>query len=149
MKVLIQRVSEAKVTVDGKVLGKIEGGLLALVGMEPDDNDTVISRMTDKLLGYRVFPDGDGRMNCSVQDIDGGILVVSQFTLAATTHKGLRPSFSSAAQPDEAFPQFERFVAMLKERHHKIEEGQFGADMKISLTNDGPVTFMLEIAGGV
>ena len=145
MKILIQRVSGASVVVDGETVGAIDAGLLALVGIEPEDDETLMARMADKLLAYRVFSDQNGKMNCSLQEVGGGLLVISQFTLAASTRKGLRPSFSTAAPPAQARSRFEQFVKMLKERHHIVAEGVFGADMKVSLTNDGPVTFLLEM----
>ena len=144
MKVLIQRVSYAEVVIGGKTNGAINQGLLLLVGMEQADTAPTVSRMTERVLNYRVFSDAEGKMNLSVRDIQGGILVVSQFTLAADTQKGLRPGFSKAAPPKLAKNLFEQFVAELKALHHPIAEGIFGADMQVSLTNDGPVTFLLE-----
>lgn len=145
MKVLIQRVSHAQVDVNGQTLGKIDKGLLLLVGIDKQDTLPNLTKMADKVLGYRVFPDDEGKMNLSVSDIDnGGILAISQFTLSANTQKGLRPSFSSAAPPTEAEALFHEFVTLLTERHPHVQTGQFGADMQVSLLNDGPVTFMLE-----
>ncbi len=144
MKVLMQRVTQASVAVDGETVGMIQTGILALVGIEKYDDNDSLKRMADKLLAYRIFPDDADKMNLSLRDINGGLLVISQFTLAAYTRKGLRPSFSSAAPPDLAEPLFERFVRLLRERHHSVETGRFAADMKVSLVNDGPVTFMLE-----
>ena len=143
MRVLIQRVRQASVTVDGKTLGAIEQGLLVFVGIEKHDNPANLAKMADKLLAYRVFADIDGKMNLSVQAIDGGLLVISQFTLAADTQKGLRPSFSCAAPPAAAEGLFDEFVALLAARHAKLACGQFAADMQVSLINDGPVTFLL------
>jgi D-aminoacyl-tRNA deacylase len=144
MKVLIQRVSRASVSVDGSTVGAIDQGLLALVGIERHDTSETLSKMADKLLAYRVFSDQDGKMNWNVQQVGGGVLVVSQFTLAADTNKGLRPSFSAAAAPDLAKALFEEFTELLKARHHPIATGIFAANMQITLTNDGPVTFLLQ-----
>ncbi|KRA46284.1 D-aminoacyl-tRNA deacylase [Pseudoxanthomonas sp. Root630] len=141
---LIQRVTSAAVTVDGEVVGAIDGGLLALVGMEPGDGEAQIARMAERLLGYRVFGDEAGRMNRSLTDTGGGLLLVSQFTLAADTRSGMRPSFTTAAPPDEAERGFNRFVATCREKHAgRVETGRFGAHMVVSLVNDGPVTFLL------
>jgi len=145
MKVLLQRVAHASVAVEGKILGKIDQGILALTGIEKHDTDDILKRMADKLLCYRIFPDADDKMNLSLRDINGGLLAISQFTLAADTRKGLRPGFSSAAPPAQADGQFAHFLELLRERHAHVETGQFGADMKVSLLNDGPVTFMLEM----
>jgi D-aminoacyl-tRNA deacylase len=141
---LIQRVSRASVEVDGRVVGAIEGGLLALVAMEPGDSEAQIARMAERLLGYRVFADEAGRMNRSLNDTGGGLLLVSQFTLAADTRSGMRPSFTTAAPPAEAEQGFNRLVAICREMHAgRVETGRFGAHMVISLVNDGPVTFLL------
>ena len=145
MKALLQRVSRASVTVAGEVVGEIDCGLLVLLGLDQGDDDALASRMLDKLLAYRVFPDDQGRMNRSVADIDGGILLVSQFTLSADTRKGLRPSFSSALPPGDAEPLYQRTLASLRQRHNRVAAGEFGADMQVSLVNDGPVTFLLEL----
>ena len=145
MKVLIQRVTRAQVDIAGECVGKIEAGLLLLVGLEKHDNEKTLERMQHKVLNYRIFGDEDGKMNLSVKDIDGGVLVVSQFTLAAETHKGLRPGFSTAALPHIAKVQYEEFVGLLSQESQKIQTGEFGADMQVSLVNDGPVTFMLEL----
>ena len=145
MKALLQRVSRASVTVAGEVVGEIDRGLLVLLGLDQGDDDALASRMLDKLLAYRVFPDDQGRMNRSVADIDGGILLVSQFTLSADTRKGLRPSFSSALPPGDAEPLYQRTLASLRQRHNRVAAGEFGADMQVSLVNDGPVTFLLEL----
>jgi D-tyrosyl-tRNA(Tyr) deacylase len=144
MLALIQRVSEARVTVAGDTVGAIGPGLLALVGVEPADGDAQVARMTERLLGYRVFADAAGRMNLGLADTGGGLLLVSQFTLAADTRSGMRPGFSTAAAPDIAEPVFNRLVACCRARHGgKVETGQFGAHMVVSLVNDGPVTFLL------
>ena len=144
MKALLQRVSAARVEVDGETVGAIGRGLLVLVGLDKGDDEASAGRLLDKLLAYRVFPDAAGRMNCSVADIGGGVLLVSQFTLSADTRKGLRPSFSSAMPPAEAGLLYQRMLQMLRDRHAEVAAGRFGADMQVSLTNDGPVTFMLE-----
>jgi D-tyrosyl-tRNA(Tyr) deacylase len=141
---LIQRVTRAQVDVDGETVGAIGPGLLALVGVEPGDGPAQVARMRERLLGYRIFADADGRMNRSLADTGGGLLLVSQFTLAADTRSGMRPGFSTAAAPAEA----ERIFAELVEdcrRHHPagVETGRFGAHMQIGLINDGPVTFLL------
>ena len=144
MLALIQRVSQARVEVDGRTVGAIGPGLLALVGIEPGDGDTQVRRMAERLLGYRVFADAQGRMNRSLADCGGGLLLVSQFTLAADTTSGMRPGFSTAALPGEAEPLFARLVHTCTERHAGgVETGRFGAHMAVSLTNDGPVTFLL------
>ena len=144
MLVLIQRVTEAAVHVEGEVVGQIGAGLLALVGMEPGDTEAQLQRMAERLLGYRIFADATGRMNRSLRDTGGGLLLVSQFTLAADTRSGTRPGFSTAAPPEEAERGFNRFVAICLEKHAAgVETGRFGAHMVVSLVNDGPVTFLL------
>lgn len=144
MLVLIQRVTEASVRVEDAVVGRIGPGLLALVGMEPGDTPGQIERMADRLLGYRVFADESGRMNRSLRDTGGGLLLVSQFTLAADTASGMRPGFSTAAAPAEAERGFNRLVEICRQKHATgVEIGQFGAHMVVSLVNDGPVTFLL------
>jgi D-aminoacyl-tRNA deacylase len=141
---LIQRVGRASVEVEGQTVGAIGPGLLALVAIEPGDTDAQLARMAERLLGYRVFADDAGRMNRSVTDIAGGLLLVSQFTLAADTRSGMRPSFTSAAPPQEAELKFNQFVAICRQKHAPgVETGQFGAHMVVSLVNDGPVTFLL------
>ncbi|WP_313497989.1 D-aminoacyl-tRNA deacylase [Pseudoxanthomonas mexicana] len=141
---LIQRVTSAAVTVEGEVVGTIEAGLLALVGVEPGDGEAQIARMAERLLGYRVFADEAGRMNRSLADTGGGLLLVSQFTLAADTRSGTRPSFTTAAPPAEAEQGFNRLVDICRQKHAgRVETGRFGAHMVISLVNDGPVTFLL------
>lgn len=141
---LIQRVSEASVKVDARVVGAIGPGLLALVAVQPGDGEAQAARMCERLLGYRVFADEAGRMNRSLTDTGGGLLLVSQFTLAADTRKGMRPSFTTAASPEQGRLWFERLVEICRQRHPAIEIGEFGAHMVISLVNDGPVTFWLE-----
>ncbi len=142
---LIQRVSRAQVDVDGMKVGAIGPGLLALIGVQPEDGEEQVRRLLDRLLGYRVFADGEGRMNRSLTDTGGGLLLVSQFTLAADTRSGLRPGFSTAAAPAVAQHWFERLVELARIRHAGVEIGRFGAHMEVSLVNDGPVTFWLEV----
>lgn len=141
---LIQRVSTAKVEVEGKLIGEIGRGLLAFIAVEPDDGEAQVERMLMRLLGYRVFEDADGRMNRSLHEIAGGLLLVSQFTLAADTKKGMRPSFTSAAPPEAGRRWFERLVERARAAHSVVETGRFGANMQVSLINDGPVTFWLQ-----
>ena len=140
---LIQRVGEAAVHVDGERVGAIGAGLLALVAVEPGDDEARTQRMAERLLGYRVFSDAQGKMNLSLADTGGGLLLVSQFTLAADTAKGMRASFTSAAAPEAGRRWFERLVALCRDRHAEVETGRFGAHMQVSLVNDGPVTFRL------
>ncbi len=145
MKALIQRVSHANVVVEGETVGAIEQGLLVLLGIDKSDDEASADKLLKKLLAYRVFSDAEDRMNASVQDIEGGVLLISQFTLSADTKKGLRPSFSSAAAPAAAELLYNYFAEQLKQSHNTVAYGIFGADMKVSLLNDGPVTFMLEV----
>ena len=140
---LIQRVSEARVEVDGRVIGAIGRGVLALVGVERGDSDAQAGRLAERVLGYRIFPDVEGKMNLSLLEIKGEILAVPQFTLAADTRQGTRPGFSAAAAPDEGQRLFELFVEKTRQSVN-TPAGQFGADMKVSLVNDGPVTFWLQ-----
>jgi D-tyrosyl-tRNA(Tyr) deacylase len=144
MKGLIQRVTQAKVDVAGQTIGAIDQGLLVLVGVEPQDTPASADKLLHKLLNYRVFSDADGKMNLSLTDIGGGLLLVSQFTLAADTRSGLRPGFSTAAPPALGAELFDYLVAQAQQKHATVATGQFGADMQVSLTNDGPVTFLLE-----
>lgn len=146
MRALIQRVSEARVVVEDACVGEIGRGLLVFLGVEKADTETAADKLLKKILSYRVFPDTDGRMNLSVQQVGGGILVVSQFTLAADTRKGLRPSFSKAGEPQRAESLYQYFVSQARSSHHTVAAGQFAADMKVQLINDGPVTFILEAA---
>lgn len=141
---LIQRVKQASVVVQGETIGAIGTGLLALVAVQPGDTPASIERMAERLLAYRVFSDAEGRMNLSVQAVAGGVLLVSQFTLAADTRSGLRPSFTSAAPPEQALAGFNTLVEAVRRRHDPVATGRFGADMQVSLVNDGPVTFWLE-----
>lgn len=145
MKALLQRVNQASVSIDGVEVARIGAGLLVLVGIEPDDNQQSLEKMLHKLLNYRVFADEQERMNKSLTDIQGGLLLVSQFTLAADTRSGLRPGFSTAAAPAQAEALFAQLVQMAKQRYANVQTGQFGADMQVQLVNDGPVTFMLEV----
>ena len=144
MRALIQRVRHASVEVEGKVVGSIGPGLLAFVAVQQGDNAERADAMVARLLAYRVFPDERGRMNLDVRQAGGGVLAVSQFTLAADTSRGLRPSFTSAAEPVLARLLFERIVLGLRTAHADVGCGVFGADMQVSLLNDGPVTFLLE-----
>ncbi|MFV3371630.1 D-aminoacyl-tRNA deacylase [Pseudomonas sp. NY15435] len=144
MKGLIQRVRGARVEVEGEIVGAIDHGLLALVGVEPQDDEASVNRLLHKLLNYRVFGDDEGKMNLSLSDVGGGLLLVSQFTLAADTRKGLRPSFSSAAPPEKGAALFDLLVEQARERHPLVATGRFGANMQVHLVNDGPVTFLLE-----
>jgi D-tyrosyl-tRNA(Tyr) deacylase len=142
---LLQRVTKASVTVDDKTIGEIEQGLMVLVGVERGDTEAEADRLLERLLTYRVFADSDDKMNLSVKDVQGGLLLVPQFTLAADTKKGARPSFSSAATPEDGNRLFDYFLAQAKQRHVKVTSGRFGADMQVSLINDGPVTFWLQV----
>lgn len=145
---LLQRVSRASVAVDGAVIAEIGPGLLVLVGAEAGDEKAQADRLLERLLGYRVFPDEEGRMNRSVRDIRGGLLLVPQFTLAADTGKGTRPSFSPAAAPEIGRVLFEHLVERARSEHPAVASGHFSADMQVTLTNDGPVTFWLRVAPG-
>jgi D-tyrosyl-tRNA(Tyr) deacylase len=141
---LLQRVSSASVVVDGVMIGAIDAGLMVLVCAERNDTEKEAGALLTKLLAYRVFADDAGKMNRSVTDIGGGLLLVPQFTLAADTKSGTRPSFTPAAAPADGLRLFTYFVEQARQKHAKVETGQFGADMKVSLTNDGPVTFWLQ-----
>ena len=144
MRVLLQRVSEASVKIEGKINGQIGQGLLLLVGICAEDNQEDIDWLIQKMVNMRIFSDENGKMNLSVQDIHGEILVISQFTLHASTKKGNRPSFIDAARPEIAIPLYENFITQLKLSNLKVETGIFGADMKVSLVNNGPVTIWLD-----
>ena len=146
---LIQRVTEARVKVDGKNIGQIGRGILALVGVERGDGEVQAERLVEKVLGYRIFPDDAGKMNLSLLDIGGGLLVVPQFTLAADTKTGTRAGFSTAASPEDGLRLFNLFVEISREKIPQTGTGQFGADMKVSLVNDGPVTFWLQVSPAV
>ena len=142
---LLQRVTKASVSVDGAIIASIERGLLVFVGIEQGDDESIAERLLTRLLGYRVFPDNAGRMNLSLAEIGGGLLLVPQFTLAADTRKGARPSFSSAASPDEGRRLYDYLVLLARTTYTHVASGQFGADMQVSLVNDGPVTFWLQV----
>lgn len=142
---LIQRVKQASVTVDGAITGEIQQGILLLLGIQKNDTEETANKLIEKILAYRIFSDENNKMNCNVQQIDGGILVVSQFTLAADTKKGTRPSFSSAAPPAQAEALYDYFITQMSTKHPKLATGIFAADMQVSLINDGPVTFMLDM----
>lgn len=143
---LLQRVTHAHVSVDDAIIACIDLGLLVLVAVQRGDGEQQSLRLLERVLGYRVFPDAEGRMNRSVLDVGGGLLLVPQFTLAADTTKGTRAGFSSAAAPEEGKRLFEHFVARARSHPVQVETGQFGANMQVSLTNDGPVTFWLEVS---
>jgi len=142
---LLQRVSEARVTVDGEIIGAIERGLMVLVGVERGDSEVEADRLLKRLLGYRVFADSDDKMNLSLKDVQGGLLLVPQFTLAADTQKGARPSFSSAAAPEHGQHLFDYLLAQAQQQHTNVASGRFGADMQVALINNGPVTFSLQV----
>jgi D-tyrosyl-tRNA(Tyr) deacylase len=142
---LLQRVSQASVKVDGATVGAIDAGLLVLVCAERGDTEREADALLAKLLGYRVFADAAGKMNRSVTDVDGGLLLVPQFTLAADTKSGTRPSFTPAASPEDGRRLFDHFVRSARARHGKVQTGRFGADMQVALVNEGPVTFWLQV----
>jgi D-tyrosyl-tRNA(Tyr) deacylase len=143
---LIQRVAEARVVVEGETIGEIGRGILALVGVERGDSDAEAARLAERVLGYRIFQDGAGKMNLSLKDVGGGLLAVPQFTLVADTNSGTRPSFSTGAPPEDGKRLFQSFLLSAGKILGKIESGRFGADMKVSLVNDGPVTFWLQVS---
>ena len=140
---LLQRVTGGEVRVGGNLVGRIDTGLLVLIGVERADNEARADRLLERLLSYRVFADGTGRMNLSLRDVAGGLLLVPQFTLAADTQKGTRPGFSPAAEPQQGRKLFDYLVGRAREAHPVVQTGEFGAHMQVSLTNDGPVTFWL------
>ena len=144
MKIVVQRVSQASVKVSGEIVGEISQGLLLLIGIEENDEKEDAEWLAKKILDLRIFSDEEGKMNCSVKDINGEILCVSQFTLIADYKKGNRPSFIKAAKPEKAVPLFEYFKGLIKSSGLKTESGIFGADMKVSLLNDGPVTIVMD-----
>ena len=145
MRVILQRVSEASVSIDGLIKGQIEIGLLLLLGIEENDGKEDVEWLIQKINAMRIFNDAEGKVNFSIQDINGGYLVISQFTLFASTKKGNRPSFIKAARPDQAIPLYEYFIEQLKIKSNlKVQNGEFGADMKVSLINDGPVTILID-----
>lgn len=142
---LLQRVDQARVAVADEIVGAIDAGLLVLVGVERGDSETTAVRLAERLLGYRVFADAEGRMNLSVRDVGGGLLLVPQFTLPADTSKGMRPSFTPAASPEQGQRLFRHLVATVRAAHLPVATGRFGADMKVSSVNNGPVTFWLRV----
>ena len=145
MRVVLQRVSRAEVRIAGRVTGAIGRGYVLLAGFAPTDDEDVLTWMADKVTALRLFPDDQGRMNRALHDVDGDVLVVSQFTLYGDTRKGRRPSFIDAAPPELAVPLYERFIALLRERAPaRVDTGEFGAMMEVDLVNDGPVTLLLE-----
>lgn len=146
MKALLQRVRGARVEVAGEVVGAIDQGLLVLVGVEPQDSEASADKLLHRLLNYRVFSDAEGKMNLSLKDVEGGLLLVSQFTLAADTASGMRPGFSGAATPEEGERWFGRLVELARAAHAPVETGRFRTHMKVHLVNDGPVTFHLRVA---
>jgi D-tyrosyl-tRNA(Tyr) deacylase len=141
---LIQRVSEARVTIDNQVVGEINNGILALIGIERNDAQQQADRLLQKILGYRIFEDPTGKMNLCLQDIEGGLLLVPQFTLAANTNKGMRPGFSAAADPDEGKCWFDYLLKRAQQKYAHVASGRFGVDMQVSLVNQGPATFWLQ-----
>jgi D-tyrosyl-tRNA(Tyr) deacylase len=144
MRVILQRVSRARVTIEGRVSGETEKGLLLLVGFTDGDQEEALRWMAEKVVGLRIFADEEGKMNRSVEEVDGGLLVVSQFTLYGDARKGRRPSFIEAARPEVAIPLYERFVELLRATGRPVGTGEFGAMMEVELVNDGPVTLILE-----
>lgn len=141
---LLQRVTSASVSVNGERVAEIGHGLLALIGVEKQDNAAKAARLVERILGYRIFADAEGKMNLNVCDVDGGVLLVPQFTLAADTHKGMRPSFSRAADAETGRAMFDAVVDIMQRSTGRVQQGQFGADMSVQLVNDGPVTFWLQ-----
>ena len=144
MKVVIQRSLEANVKVNGKTVGRIDKGYVVLVGFSSDDDETVLPKMAKKIINLRIFEDENEKMNLSINDVEGELLIVSQFTLYANCEKGNRPSFVEAMEPKKANEMYEYFIERCKEKVKKVERGIFGADMKVTLLNDGPVTIILE-----
>ncbi len=144
MKSVIQRVSQASVTIDNEVVGEIQKGFMILLGITHTDTEKDVKWMVDKITGLRVFEDENGKMNLSLEDVEGELLIVSQFTLYGDARKGRRPSFIDAARPEKAIPLYEKFVEMAREKGVKVATGEFGADMKVSLINDGPVTLIVD-----
>jgi len=144
MRVVLQRVTEASVEVEGKVIGKINNGLLILLGIHTDDNMKELEWMVKKIIGLRIFEDENGKMNNSLNDVNGKLLIVSQFTLYGDCEKGRRPGFTDAARPEKAIPMYNEFIERCKSLGVSVESGEFGADMKVSLLNDGPVTLVID-----
>ncbi len=143
MRAVVQRVAGASVTIDGKIAGEIDKGCMVLLGVEDIDEQEDLDYICDKLIGLRIFEDSDGKMNLDIQDVGGGILLISQFTLLGDARKGRRPGFTKAARPEKAIPMYEAAVARLR-ASVSVETGRFGADMKVALVNDGPVTILLD-----
>lgn len=143
MRALLQRVQHAAVEIDGEVVGSIDAGLVVFLGLEPRDTEPLGQKLLERVLNYRLFSDDQGRMNRSLREVSGGLLLISQFTLAADTSRGLRPGFSTAMPPAEAGPLFQQLYHYLQSVHAEVAGGRFGADMQVSLLNDGPVTFLL------
>ncbi|MDX2060960.1 MAG: D-aminoacyl-tRNA deacylase [Gemmatimonadales bacterium] len=144
MRVLLQRVAKAAVTIDGEVVGRIERGFCLLVGFTPSDTEAEVDWMAEKVIGLRLFPDAEGKMNLALADVAGELLVISQFTLYGDAAKGRRPSFIDAARPEQAIPLYDRFCGALAARGPRVATGRFGAEMMVEIHNDGPVTLMLE-----
>ena len=144
MRVVLQRVSRASVSIDGRTAGAIDRGFCLLVGLTHGDTDATVDWMAEKVAGLRLFPDADGKMNLGLDEVGGGVLVISQFTLYGDSAKGRRPSFIDAARPETAIPLYERFVGALRARGLEVSTGEFGADMQVEIHNDGPVTLILE-----
>ncbi|HEY0152656.1 MAG TPA: D-aminoacyl-tRNA deacylase [Longimicrobium sp.] len=144
MRIVLQRVSRARVSVEGRTTGEIGRGLLLLVGFKEGDGEEALAWMAEKVVGLRIFPDDDGKMNRSLEEADGALLVVSQFTLYGDARKGRRPSFVDAARPETAIPLYERFLDLLRATGRPVQTGEFGAMMEVELVNDGPVTLVLE-----
>jgi len=144
MRVVLQRVSRASVAIDGRIAGAIERGFCLLVGLTHGDTEATVDWMAEKVAGLRLFADADGKMNLGLDDVGGGVLVISQFTLYGDATKGRRPSFIDAARPEVAIPLYERFIHMLRSLGLQVETGEFGADMQVAIHNDGPVTLILE-----
>jgi len=149
MLTVIQRVTHANVLVDGSIIGEIKQGIVALLAIEKGDSETEVKQLVDRILSYRIFADADDKMNLSVKDINGGLLLIPQFTLAANTKKGTRPSFTPAAIPTVSKPLFEFAIRYAQQQYGNISSGEFGADMQVSLCNDGPVTFTLKTHNAV
>jgi D-tyrosyl-tRNA(Tyr) deacylase len=144
MRVVLQRVTKASVEVDGNVIGKIDHGLLVLLGIHVDDNPKELDWMVNKVIGLRIFEDEDGKINKSLEDVQGDLLVVSQFTLYGECEKGRRPGFTDAARPEKAIPMYEEFIKKCRDLGVHVETGEFGADMKVELVNDGPMTLIID-----
>lgn len=144
MIVLLQRVRQARVEIDRQIVGQIEQGLLVFVGFEPNDDEDIVSKQLERLLNYRVFADSEDKMNLSLRDVAGGLLLVPQFTLAADTNRGRRPSFTTAATPQRGIKLFDYLMSSAATSYARVASGQFGADMQVYLQNDGPVTFLLK-----